>query len=53
MPNELPVNGCEHNPKRFRLTIDGGLNSQYILELCFNCYHAKNVRFIIKEDILQ
>ena len=43
---------CVHEPKKFRLTIDGGLGERTILELCQLCHTNQKQKFVIKEEML-
>ena len=44
---------CNHLPKKFRLTIDGGLNKIFFLELCPQCNFSHGKKFVIKEEDLE
>jgi len=43
---------CPHKPKKFRLTLDGGLGELYSLELCWRCYNEQKTKFILKKEVL-
>jgi len=40
---------CNHFPKKFKLTFDGGVLGNYHLKLCNPCYTSHDKKFLIKE----
>ena len=43
---------CPHKPKKFRLTLDGGSDVLYCLELCWKCFNEENMKFVLKKEVL-
>lgn len=42
---------CEE-PKKHRLTLDGGSTGEYQLELCSSCYSKEDKKHVIREEII-
>ena len=52
MQQKVPAYHCIcNNPKKFKLTFDGGSSGQYLLELCKSCYDKEDKQFLIAEEI--
>jgi len=41
---------CNHFPKKFKLTFDGGILGNYQVELCSKCYPTQDKTYLIKEE---
>lgn len=41
-----------HEPKKYRITLDGGSTGLYVINLCNSCYQKEDKQFMIKEEVL-
>lgn len=37
-------------PKKHRLTLDGGPSGNYVLELCASCYNREDKKHVLQEE---